>query len=290
MSLSETQLGDPRDQLSHRTLELTAIDLLPEPRWREFWFSEETPGPGGEVRDELPAEGFASPWGYWFCPSGSLDGADGAFEVSVHEPSEFEPLRRVVEQGSPIRAGDRMAQEVSLNGRGNRASLRILMKPDRAYVFADTKTWENLREPALLVVAQYARYSSIEQAFVNLQGKARRDYRHGVTAELGSIRQHRRLVEDAQHVRSSVSDWAYFAGPCSDPARICSSVASYEAYCSLVEGFDLGEWSESIDAIVEDVEQSYEALSDKLFHYRLFVWGMAAEAVIIALIIALIVR
>jgi len=286
MTLSETRLPTFTDRSPSPERELAALDITTEPRWRSVWWSAADSEGLETVPPDLPAGGFASPWGYWFGPPGGADGASTAFGVTVHDPSEFSaaaPLRR----SGPRHTG-RVPRTITLSTRGHEADgVRLVIGDTAALVFARSPLWEGLAEPVLLAVAQHHRYSAMERTFVALQNEARRDLLHTATAGFQTVRQGRRLVETARTVCELVSDWTYFAGSCADPFRTCSSEESVEVYTQLAEELDFDGWAERIDDMAEDVEGTYELISDKLFHYRLFLWGMGVEAVVIGLIAGL---
>jgi hypothetical protein len=159
-----------------------------------------------------------------------------------------------------------------------------------AEVFADDAAWAALAEPVLLCVAQYARYCAIERRFLGLQAQARRDHHHAVALDLRSLRAWKRLINTSLEVRGWVSDWTYFSGPTADPRRDCTSEQALEACEMLTEELDIDTWAQGIDELVLDVENTYETVSDKLFHYRLFLWGLSVEVVVVGLIVGLLLR
>lgn len=288
MALSQTQPPETGNESQIPLRELGGLDLLHEPKWRHIWRPEDESFGGCQVPAELPVGGFASPLGYWFHPSVASDGKLDALRVCVHDSSEY-PSAATSRPKKRQERGELLPQTVSIVAPDG-DELTLVVRPDGADVCASTRAWETLAEPVLLVVAEYARYASIERAFITLQNEARQDLHHAATAGLSTLRERGRLVERAHEVRTLISDWSYFAGPGSDPRRQCSSEESLEAYSMLSTDLEFDEWALSIDDVVEDVENTYEAVSDKLFHYGLFIWGMAVEAVIIALIVGLLIH
>ena len=163
-------------------------------------------------------------------------------------------------------------------------SLVLAVGPAGAEVFTSPAAWEALSEPVLLVVAQYFRFQAVDQALARLGEEARRDHAHAAMAGLRTWRQQRRLVANGCEVLDLASDWAHFAGLYSDPARYCTSDRAAEEYATLADALNFEGWCERIDYRLENVQEAYEVIVDKLFHYKLFAWGMALEAAIVVLI------
>jgi len=263
--------------------DLVAIDLTGE--GHEGWSAAEAEA--GRAALGLPSQGFASPWGYWFCPAGAIAAVPEAFRVSVRDPSDLPgTTNRRIRSGvsGPPRVLE--VDDVAPSGE----TIVIVVDGPSVEVFVSPAAWRQASEAILFAVAQHARFAAAEQRFMELQKRARRDYRHATSASIASLRQRQRLTRQATAVRHAVSDWVYFEGPGSDPWNNCSTETSAELATTLASELDVEGRAERLDEVVEDVENTYEVISDKLFHYRLFMWGLALEVIIILLLIALIFR
>jgi len=212
-------------------------------------------------------------------------------QVDVFEPEELDAVAATVYGRTSIGQRGRLPQTVTVEVPGRPdEEVTLIVGTEGAWVFATAAGWEATAEAVLLVVAQYARFAAIEEALLDAQAMARRNLRHGVTAAVPTLRKREKLVGAATASWNLLSDWAYFWGPCSDPLRHCSSQESVEVHSQLSSELELEEWAERIESVAEDVGEVYDAITDKLFHYGLFIWGMVVEAIIIALIVALIFR
>jgi hypothetical protein len=260
---------------------LRALDLTGEPQLRHVWQPDGRTGALGGATFDLPPDGFASPMGYWFHHTERSADVGGA-RLIVRDRAE---LKAAPNGQRRQHRGARPSQTVSLEA-PNRVDgrLQLTIGPRVAEVYTSASAWAALAEPVLLVVAQYFRFCAIEQAAAHLSAETRQDQIHVATAGFGTWRQRRRLIDNACAIHGLVSDWIHFAGLYTDPAQYCSSDVSLESYTTLTDELAFEGWSERLDDIVEDLEAATEAITDKLFHYRLFAWGVGLEALIIALI------
>jgi hypothetical protein len=279
-------------------IELVAVDLAGDVAWWE----QQSPRSGPLEPDQRPVwlqtDGFAAPTGFVFTPATGTAAGDAALRVSVRFRSE----RREVDEAAtrlrgsgPVRIARLPAQEPdehepTTEPGEQEHELTLVCGATGAAVFADETAWAALAKPVLLYVALYARFCAVEREFLGLQAQARRDHHHAVGAGLRSLGAQRRLTRAALSVRDRVSDWTYFSGPAADPERSCTSEQELKACAAFAEALDIEGWGQGIDELVVDVEQTYETLSDKLFHYRLFLWGASLELVVVGLIVELLLR
>jgi hypothetical protein len=267
--------------------ELVAVDLANDPLWCAGELATRGPNEFEERPLGLPSNGFASPMGFSFTVANAPDTDSELLRVSVHSHADQPAVDRAVarlRKGGPVRT-------VHLpSGEPSDSELTLVVGATGAEVFADDTAWAALAEPVLLYVALYARYCAVERQFLKLQAQARHDRHHAVTAGVRSLRAQRRLTQTSLDVRDRVSDWTYFSGPTTEPRRSCTSEEALRACATLDEELDIETWAKGIDELVEDVEQTYDALSDKLFHYRLFLWGASLELVVVGLFAVLLLR
>ena len=101
-----------------------------------------------------------------------------------------------------------------------------------------------------------------------------------------TLRARRRLEATAREVRALLVDLPHFEGPLTDPLMYCSSERSAQTYATLAEKLRLEEWCELIDEKAEAVEDTYEALTEKLFEYKNFAAEALLEILIVAILLA----
>jgi hypothetical protein len=288
MALSETQRPRPVESPDAPTLELIGVDLTRDPAWRgERWAANALGRVGGAL---APTSGDhpVSPMGFQFRVAGASDASIGALRVTMRRPGGPAEISLAETRRRTTSAFVRRVSIPAANRK--QGELTLVIGTDGADVFASEMTWESLTEPVLLLAAQFSRYGALERQFLASLDQSRRDHHHAVSAGVRTLWEHKRLVRAACDSRDLVSDWVYVTGPMADPSRSCTSEESLEVYSSLAEALDIEAWAKSIDDVAVDVEQTYETISDKLFHYRLFMWGMAVEAVIVGLIAGLLVH
>jgi hypothetical protein len=116
-----------------------------------------------------------------------------------------------------------------------------------------------------------------------LTALSHQDLGHATMPGLATLRSRRRLEATAREVRALLVDLAQFEAPLTDPLPYCSSERSAQVYTTLAEKLHLEAWCERIDERAEAVEDTYEALTEKLFEYKNF----AGEAVLEILIIVI---
>ena len=263
-----------------------AMDLTTQPGYRDLWF------PGGATSSEqtspagLPGSGVASPMGYWlYTRDGVKEIPRGLLVVRVHTRSD--PLIATATPGR-ARHTTRPARTVSLRARAIKDSeILLIVGTEEAHVFATRIAWDAMSEAILLAVTQYWRFHCVELELERLGALARDAGRHAVMPNLATWRQGRQLAAWDRQVRDLVYDWVHFAGPLSDPSQYCSSEIVLEEYHDLSEGLGLEGWAERLDDLVEVVAESWEMITEKLLHYKLFVWGLILELIVIGLIAGL---
>jgi hypothetical protein len=283
MALSEPRRPRSIERSERRALELYGEDLTSDPLWRnERWSATRARSEG--LTDSL-GDGFVSPLGFRFrAADPSATPAEG-LRVTLRDESDTAAIALAEKRRRMTSAFVRRVSVPALNPK--HGELTLVIGTDGADLFASEVTWDTVTEPVLLLIAQYARFGALERQFLSLQEQSRRDHRHATTAGLRTLREHKRLVRAACDVRDLVTDWVFVTSPVGDPSRSCSSEDSLEIYSALAEELDIEVWGTDLDEIVIDVEQTYETVSEKLFHYRLFAWSMATEVVIVGLIAGL---
>jgi hypothetical protein len=263
-------------------LELFALDLTGLPASRGLWAATGD----GDATDTaaLPPEGFASPMGFWFYRGHAAGlSADASRRITISE----KPITGGMEEPSARPSGRlgrarRCVTWKALHTKDGEVSLTI--GPMRAQVVAGHAAWEAIAEPVLLVIGQWWRFEAVDEALERLLQQARGDHLHASMPSRRAWWMQRRLTETDRQIRDLVQDVAQFAGPLWDPTRYCTSPRGAETYRMLADELDLEGWSARIDEMLEIVTQTYETIVEKILHYKLFVWGIVLEVLILVLI------
>jgi hypothetical protein len=268
---------------------LWAIDLTEDPRYRQLWLQLAAMPAEQAAALGLPAGGTASPMGYWFYPA---DGAGAA-------PPGILVVRVYICPGEEVHADPHLVAAPlkrfvvtrswrAPKGEGNQ--LTLLMGMAEAHVFATRMAWDAMSEAILLALGQYWRFHRVELELQRLGALARDARRHAVMPTLKTWQRQRQSADCDREIRDLVDDWAHFEGALCDPARYCSSQPVVEDYTRLAEQLGLQGWAERLDDRIEIVEAHWEMATERFLHYKLFIWGLAVEFVIIVLLIAMYFR
>ena len=254
---------------------LRALDLTTDPAHRGLWRGADPPGAGAVG---LPAEGSASPLGYWL--TADAEGVDPAApRIEFQPPGPAPP-------DEPKR-GRRPAQTVKLRspipGDGE---LTLTLGPAAARIACTPGAWATLEEPVLLACCLYWRFLAIDAEIDRLTERARRDLRHATIPGLRTLRDGGRLAADAHAVRGLMLDLPHFEGPLTDPYPYCTTERAAVAFASLAERLRLEEWCELIDERAEAIEDAYESTAEKLFEFKNFAWEAGLEIGIILILLA----
>jgi len=258
---------------------LHALDLTTNPAHRGLWRGAGAPTPDAGARAAgLPAEGAASPLGFWLTTEG--EGVDPAAPRILFQAPGPVPLE------GPKR-GRRPPQTVKLRspipGDGE---LTLTLGPDAAQIACTPGAWATLEEPVVLACCQYWRFLAIDAEIDRLTESAKLDLRHATMPGLRTLRDGGRLTVDAHAVRVLMLDLPYFEGTLTDPYPYCTTERAAVAFEALAEKLRLEEWCELIDERAEAIEDAYESASEKLFEFKNFAWEAALEIGIIVILLA----
>lgn len=257
-----------------------ARDIALRPEYHELWMSESGIQSDGISNAGLPAGGFASPMGFWFYPATTPEAPGDTYQIVVRERAE----RTSALNALPRRTvrGRRLTRTVTYKGK--EGEITLVVGQDSAQVFTSRPAWEQLSEAVFLMVAQYWQYCVIEARLSHLAKLARQDRSHAIMPRMKTWINQKTLLANDRAVQDLLQDWSYFAGMLSDPAHYSTSESTIEAYLDFAEHLDMEGWSERIDDRFEVVEGTYEMVTEKLFHYKMAIWSLVLEIVIIAII------
>ncbi|HEV3167584.1 MAG TPA: hypothetical protein VGZ22_26505 [Isosphaeraceae bacterium] len=263
---------------------IQALDLTGHPEHRALWRSRGAAAAGALSAAGLPNGGHASPMGFWLASTtdaGSLP--PDSLRLTLRTPGEAAP-----DQSSlpPSRRGERASQTVRVKGLTSAdGDLILTVGPRGAQVIASEAAWQSLAEPVLLAVCQYWRFCAVDTEIDRLTELAHGDIGHATMPSPASLRASRRLSKNAQDVRALMVDLPHFEGPLTDAFPYCTSERSAQVYESLAEKLDLEDWCDAIDERAEAIEDTYEAVTEKLFEYRNFAWEAILEGLIIIILL-----
>jgi hypothetical protein len=271
--------------LSERTT-LLATDLTADTERRSLWRSRGASDPKAAGPSGLAGHGYASPMGYWISPAEeALAPASGGLSIHFAAPGEESPLPTGLAL-APDGCRSRPAQTVRIKGpNAGDGDIVLTVGGGGARVVASPGAWKALAQPVLLAICQYWRFCAVDSELARLTELAHGDLAHATMPGPSSLRQSRRLTENAHAARALLLDLPHFQGPLTDALAYCSTERAARAYESLAEKLDLEEWCELIDERAEAVEDSYEALTEKLFEYKNFAWEAVLEFVIVVILL-----
>jgi hypothetical protein len=267
---------------------LHAIDLTSSAEHRRLW---RPMPPGVSAPTDVPGlgRGFALPMGFWITESGAAVGAHGFTIVFEPRAVTAVPAPEAPSSSSPMAGGGmirRPEQTVRLkppNPLDNEVVLKI--GPAGVRVSASETAWKAVAEPVILAVGQYWRFALVEREIERLTDLAHFDHAHATMPTPASLGDRKRLAENARAVRELLIDLPHFEGPLTDPYAYCATETAALTYLALVEKLRLEEWCELIDEKAEAIEDTYEAVSEKLFEYKNFAWEAALETIIIVILL-----
>ena len=258
---------------------LQVLDLAGRPDQRSLW---RFGGPAEAPPADLPRAGWASPLGFWLTPVEERSPrAPGGRLIAFHPPTS--PPSPPPAQGVGRRPTLTARLKATHTGDGD---LILVIGAGFAHVHATAAAWEAAAEPVLLAICLYWRFAEVDAELDRLTALAHGDLGHAAMPGAASLRGGRRLVETAREVRALLVDLPHFEGPLTDPLPYVSSERAAQAFETLAEKLRLEPWCELIDERAEAVEDTYEAVTEKLFEYRNFAVEAALEAVIIVILVA----
>jgi len=267
---------------------IQAIDLTTRPEYRSLWRARNAASSGTGSATGLPHGGHASPMGFWLAGGAdpSAAPADG-LRITVRAPSDAPASAPEPSATQTFGTGSRPPQTVRLKAvNSGEGDLFLTVSPAAAQVVASEAAWRTHAESVLLAVCQYWRFCAVDVQIDRLTELAHGDIDPATMPGPAALRARQRLTENARAVRELLVDLPHFEGPLTDPLAFCTSERSAQVFESLVEKLQLEEWCEAIDERTEAIEDTYEAVTEKLFEYRNFAWEALLETIIVVILIA----
>jgi hypothetical protein len=269
---------------------LRAFDIAHAPEYRRLWRARTELSAGQVLPQDVPGlgRGVALPMGFWLTDSVAEAGSRQPSFTVVFEPANavatLSPAAGALDGSSPVRRPEQTVRLRPPNPLESEVVLRI--GPGGARIAASETAWKAVAEPVLLAVGQYWRFALIEREIERLTELAHADHGHATMPTRRSLGHRSRLSASAQEVRALLIDLPHFEGPLTDHYSYCTTEQAALTYQALAEKLRLDEWCELIDEKAEAIEDTYEAVSEKLFEYKNFACEAVLESVIILILFA----
>ena len=263
---------------------LRALDISGDPAHRHLWRDRlHVVGDADDSHPEL-GPGRRSPLGFWLTPEGDSDPATSGPRIVFGAHGEESNAPPAFVGGAP---GSRPVQTVRLKSPNSGEGEVILsVGSGGARIITTPAAWRTLAEPVLLACGLYWRFTAIDAELSRLTALAKGDLGHATMPTPASLRAGRTLASSAEAVRVLLLDLPHFEGPLTDPLGYCTTERAANLFETLAEKLRLEQWCELIDERAEAVEDTYEAVTEKLFEYKNFAWEAALETLIIVILLA----
>jgi hypothetical protein len=279
---------------------LHALDLTGSPRAEPLWrrrhdsIGEQASAHSATANDlDLPVQGFASPFGFWFA-EGPLWKAGAPrltvefFELDDRKNSNHSPHAPKGAVASTCRKAKARLRTSAGRARDRTREMPLTLEIDSnvARIGVDSGTWSSVRETVLFAVAQYWRLDAIDKALDDLSDWARNDLEKnvGFAKALGrgrarGLRAHRRALEKL------ILDLPDHEGPLTNPRRHLPSGRAVSLYRRLSAWLDLHRRRREIDERIEVVESIFNSLAESLNHFQAMAFQIVLELIIVALLL-----
>jgi hypothetical protein len=246
----------------------------------------------GKIPPDLPSDGFASPFGFWFAPAPSWQTPPPRFRVEfvaiddTHSPRQrhAETIEQASSTGRAV--GARRRAPAGRSSRQSSLPLDLEIDSNIARISVDVDTWLRVGETVLFAVAQYWRFTAINRTLDELSEWSRRDLasnsRFLSVINRARSRQLRALRRSLQTI---ILDLPLFEGPLTNPHGHCSSSRAVRLYRRLCRRLELGRFRREIDERIEVVETVLDSLSASLDHYQALAFQIALELIIVAVLL-----
>jgi hypothetical protein len=225
--------------------------------------------------------------GYWLAPIENTNASGAELTIRFRAPGDSIAGKPEGSEIAEARPRTRPARTVRVKSpNSGEGDLHLTVAADGVVITGADSAWRTLEEPVLLAVCQYWRFTAVDRELDRLTELAARDIGHATLPSLASYKARKSLGEIAQSVRALLVDLPHFEGPLTDPYAYCSSERSADVYESLAKKLGLEEWCELLDERAEAVEDTYEAVTEKLFEYKNFLGEAFLEIIIVVILLA----
>lgn len=257
-----------------------AIDLVPNPKYRGLWCSHAKlriyeAGPN----TDLPVVGLISPAGFYLFRR-TAGNYNSNYIITFNK--EIDNTIILDERGEEVHHG-RSILKLDFEEKGIYFSLAIT--PNAAHVNINSKNWEKVNEAILIMITQCWRFYIIEEALNILFEASQEDITRTASFSLRDWKHSKRFMQHDLKLRKLAQDIPHFEGLSVDPYRHCKDEKSAGFYERLVEELDMEGWCSSINDRTEILSDTYEALLDKLFYHKQYMWTLLVEVLIVLLLV-----
>jgi hypothetical protein len=242
---------------------------------------------------DLPPDGFASPFGFWFAAAPSWNASLPQLRIEFAAPDDLErpdrrpedPLERAATAGHAVRARLKPPGGRTRTARTTR-SFSLEIDSSVARIKVDDQTWSSVGDTVLFAVAQYWRFAAIDRTLGELSHWARQDFEPGYRFwhEIRATRS-RGLRARRRELQSLILDLPDFEGPLTNPRGHLRAPGAGRLYRRLVVLLGLGRYRREIDERIEVVETIFDSLAESLNHFQSLAFQIALELVIAALLL-----
>ena len=245
------------------------------------------------IHPDLPGDGFASPFGFWFAPAPSWNVPAPDHRVEFVALQEIGPLKRGRDEpralqsstGRAVRARKRASEGRSRSGRAG-LPLRIEIDANVARVSVDVDTWIIVGETVLFAVAQYWRFAAINRTLIDLSDWSRRDLATEYTFLSVIARARSRQLRSKRRVlQRTILDLPLVESPLTNPHGHFANGRAVRLYRRLVRWLGLGRLRREIDERIEVVETVLDSLSESLDHCQSLAFQIVLELIIVAVLL-----
>ncbi len=278
---------------------LYALDLTARNEMDSVWRKSQIPS-GRRTRisfatthPDLPGDGFASPFGFWFAPAPSWKIPAPAHRVEFVTLEESDRLKRrrdeptahPVEHRRNSSCAKRASEGRSRSGRSS-LPLRIEIDANVARVSVDVETWIIVGETVLFAVAQYWRFAAINRTLIDLSEWSRHDLatEYSFRSVIGRARS-RQLRSQRRALQRIILDLPLVESPLTNPHGHFANRRAVHLYRRLGRWLGLGRLRREIDERIEAVETVLDSLSESLDHCQSLAFQIALELIIVAVLL-----
>jgi hypothetical protein len=247
----------------------------------------------GTSHPDLPIDGFASTFGFWFAPAPSwkIAAPDRRVEfVTLEEtdgltPRRDDPPTRTSTTRRAVRPGQSGSAAGSRPGRSG-PPLRLEIDANVARIRVDADTWSRVGEIVLFAVAQYWRFAAINRTLNDLSDWSRHDLAcNSSFLSLIPRARSRQLRARRRTLQAVILDLPLFEGALTNPHGHLPTSRDVRLYRKLCRWLGLGRFRREIDERIEVVESVFDSLSESLDHCQSLAFQIALELIIVAVLL-----
>ena len=279
---------------------LYALDLTARNGLDSTWRRSQSPsGQGtralgyGMTDPDLPTDGFASPFGYWFAPAPSWKFVTSNLRVEFVSLDELERSKRLRDEphtpGSSATSTVRAHLKDPVNRPHSSQSIRPLVleiNSSVARICVDVDTWSRVGETVLFAIAQYWRFAAINRTLDDLSNWSRQDLdKNSSFRNVIRRSRSRELRARRRQLQAIILDLPDFEGPLANPRGHLASSRAVRLYRRLCLWLGLARFRREIDERIEVIESIFDSLAQSLDHFQSLAFQIALELIIVSVLL-----